>query len=277
MGVLDFFKPVNTVSPDEVRKLIAESNPEDYNLVDVRQPSEYAEGHLPGAELIPLSELSSRQKELDHDKRTIVYCRAGRRSRSAAGLLAGMDFKDLAHMDGGILAYNGLTASGEPESGMFCFPETLGPGELAAVAWLLEENTISFLQGVKDMVGDSDRVLDDLREVKEEHKKTLEELYREVTGKEPSRDFPGDVIEPPAEAVMVGCVGVRSAVDWARDKKPSDVLELMLSLEANALDLYLKLARMVKSEEARRVFRKLADHQQRSLERASEVFEKALR
>ncbi|MGD8351792.1 MAG: rhodanese-like domain-containing protein, partial [Nitrospirota bacterium] len=260
MGVLDFFKPVNAVSPEGVRKLIAESDPEDYNLLDVRQPGEYAEGHLPGAELIPLSELSSRQGELDHDKRTIVYCRAGRRSRSAAGMLAGMGFRDVAHMEGGVLAYNGLTASGGPESGMFCFPDTLGPGELAAVAWLLEENTISFLKGVRDMVGDSEGILDELGEVKEEHKKTLEALYREVTGQEPGGDFPGDVVEPPPEAVMVGCVRVRSAIDWSRDKRPSDVLELMLSLEANALDLYLKLGRMVKSEEARRVFRKLADH-----------------
>ncbi|MEJ2324279.1 MAG: rhodanese-like domain-containing protein [Nitrospirota bacterium] len=276
MGVLDYFKPVNEVSPEGVRKLIAGSDPEGYNLVDVRQPGEYAEGHLPGAELIPLSELQARQGELDHDKRTIVYCRAGRRSRAAAGMLAGMGFRDVAHMEGGILAYNGLTASGGPESGMFCFPDSLGPGELAAVAWLLEENTIYFLKGVKGMVVDSGGILDQLGKVKEEHKKTLAALYREVTGKEPGGDFPKGVIEAPPEAVMVGCVRVRSAIEWARDKKPPDVLELMLTLEANALDLYLKLGRMVKDGEARKVFRKLADHQQRSVERASEFFEKAL-
>ncbi len=50
----------------------------------------------------------------------------------------------------------------------------------------------------------------------------------------------------------------------------------MLSLEANALDLYLKLHRMTKSDEARRVFGMLAEEQQRSVERAAEAFENAM-
>ncbi len=276
MGILDFFKPVENVSPDEVKKLVAEENPEGYNLLDVRQKSEYEEGHLPGAELITLGELAVRHGELNHDKPTIVYCRSGNRSRSAIGLLMGLGFKKVLNMEGGILAYNGITASGGPEAGLFCFPDTLSPGELAAVAFYLDGNTISFLDGVKSVAAGADGVLDTLREAKAEHMKTLENLYKKLTGKESGADFPKDAIETPPDDVMVGCVKVSSAIDWAKGKKASDVLELMLSLEANALDLYLKLHRTVKSDEARRVFGVLAEEQQRSVERVSKVFEKAL-
>jgi rhodanese-related sulfurtransferase len=73
MGLIDYFKPVKTMSADEVREFLKGKNPTDYNLVDVRQPTEYENGHLPGAQLIPAGDLPSRLKELDPDKQTITY------------------------------------------------------------------------------------------------------------------------------------------------------------------------------------------------------------
>ena len=73
MGILDYFKPVDTRSPDKVRQFLNEKSPQEYNLVDVRTPKEYEEEHLPGAQLIPVGELESRWKELDRNKPTITY------------------------------------------------------------------------------------------------------------------------------------------------------------------------------------------------------------
>jgi len=73
MGILDYFKPVSTWSPEEVRLFLKEKNPEEYNLVDVRTPKEYERGHLPGARLILVGEVADRLLELDPDKPTIVY------------------------------------------------------------------------------------------------------------------------------------------------------------------------------------------------------------
>jgi rhodanese-related sulfurtransferase len=73
MGILDYFKPVSTWSAEKVREFLREKNPHDYNLVDVRQPREYEQSHLPGARLIPLGELEGRLKELDPNKPTIAY------------------------------------------------------------------------------------------------------------------------------------------------------------------------------------------------------------
>jgi rhodanese-related sulfurtransferase len=73
MGVLDYFRPVSTWSAEEIRDFLRAKKPQDYNLVDVRQPKEYEQGHLPGAQLIPLGELEGRLKELKPDKPTIAY------------------------------------------------------------------------------------------------------------------------------------------------------------------------------------------------------------
>ena len=73
MGVLDYFKSVPTMNTDEVRKFLSERKPDEYNLVDVRQPSEYENEHLPGANLIPLDELKDRIYEIDPEKPTIAY------------------------------------------------------------------------------------------------------------------------------------------------------------------------------------------------------------
>ncbi len=73
MGVLDYFIPVSTWSPEKVRHFLREKNQSEYNLIDVRQRQEYEGGHLPGAQLIPIAELESRVKELDPNKPTITY------------------------------------------------------------------------------------------------------------------------------------------------------------------------------------------------------------
>ena len=73
MGVIDYFKPVETMTAEEVRKFLRGRDPREYNLIDVRQPGEYEQRHIPGARLIPLGELPDRVTELDPGKPTIAY------------------------------------------------------------------------------------------------------------------------------------------------------------------------------------------------------------
>jgi len=73
MSVLDYFKPVSTWSAEKIRGFLSQEGQEKYNLVDVREPKEYEQGHLPGAQLIPVGELPNRLAELDPTKPTIVY------------------------------------------------------------------------------------------------------------------------------------------------------------------------------------------------------------
>ncbi len=73
MAMTDYFKPVSSMTAEEVRKFLHDHDPEDYNLIDVRQPGEYERGHIPGANLIPLGDLEERIQDLDRTKPTVVY------------------------------------------------------------------------------------------------------------------------------------------------------------------------------------------------------------
>jgi len=73
MGIVDYFKSAMSMSAEEVREFLKNKNPDEYNLVDVRQPKEYEKGHLPGARLLPVGELREHIQELDPQKPTITY------------------------------------------------------------------------------------------------------------------------------------------------------------------------------------------------------------
>ena len=73
-------------------------------VLDVRQPDEYKLGHIAGAMLIPLGELSQRLKDLPREREILCVCRSGNRSRSAAQQLVAQGFK-AANLSGGMIAW----------------------------------------------------------------------------------------------------------------------------------------------------------------------------
>jgi len=73
MNWFSLFAKNENISPDETRKYLDSVPPGSVQLVDVRQPGEYQQSHIPGAKLIPLGELPARLGELDPAKETIVY------------------------------------------------------------------------------------------------------------------------------------------------------------------------------------------------------------
>ena len=73
MAISDYFKTVKSMSAEKVREYLQDKKPEEYNLIDVRQPSEYERDHIPGARLMPLNDLSDQVKNLDREKPTIAY------------------------------------------------------------------------------------------------------------------------------------------------------------------------------------------------------------
>lgn len=77
----------------------------DTQLLDVRWPDEWTEGHAPRAVLIPLDELLERKGELDPTRPVVTVCRSGRRSLAAAELLLGAGFPDVRSLAGGMIAW----------------------------------------------------------------------------------------------------------------------------------------------------------------------------
>lgn len=73
-------------------------------LIDVREQEEFDEVNL-GGRLIPLSEFEQRWQEVPKDKPVYVYCRSGRRSRTALEFLKKQGYTNGMNVTGGILAW----------------------------------------------------------------------------------------------------------------------------------------------------------------------------
>lgn len=71
-------------------------------MLDVREPSEWNEFHMPGATLIPLGQLASRVNELPKDKEIVVVCRSGNRSATGRDILKQAGFTSVTSMAGGM-------------------------------------------------------------------------------------------------------------------------------------------------------------------------------
>ena len=71
-------------------------------ILDVREPEEWVEYHIPGATLIPLGELETRASEVPLDREVVVVCRSGNRSQVGRDILLKSDFNQVTSMAGGM-------------------------------------------------------------------------------------------------------------------------------------------------------------------------------
>jgi adenylyltransferase/sulfurtransferase len=105
--------PAVAVDPNEVEEITAVELKrridlgQDLQLIDVREPHEYAIARLPNTTLIPLGQIASRRSEIDPSKETIVFCKVGQRSAAAVKRLKQAGFPGrLINLKGGILAWS---------------------------------------------------------------------------------------------------------------------------------------------------------------------------
>lgn len=89
---------IRTISANDAEALIAEGN---LDLVDVREPQEYAEGHLPGARLTPLGKLKENFAAAKIGPRVLFVCAKGGRSHSAAELAVANGIEQVWSLEGG--------------------------------------------------------------------------------------------------------------------------------------------------------------------------------
>lgn len=95
-----------TISVDEFEKKLTES---DIQIVDVRTPEEFEQGHIKGAKNININggDFEAQLNQLDKNKTVLVYCLSGGRSSSAAGIMEDKGFKAVYNMSGGMMKWNG--------------------------------------------------------------------------------------------------------------------------------------------------------------------------
>ncbi len=71
-------------------------------ILDVREPDEFARGHIPGASLMPLRTVLDAGPGLARDRRLLLACSSGRRTQRAMHMLLSMGFEDVYGLRGGI-------------------------------------------------------------------------------------------------------------------------------------------------------------------------------
>ncbi len=96
---------------DGVMPLAAWDRRDGRAVVDVREPDEFAAGHVPGAVNVPLSQLRERHAELPRDRDLALYCQVGQRGYYATRFLLQHGYR-AANLSGGYTTYRALLAAG---------------------------------------------------------------------------------------------------------------------------------------------------------------------
>jgi len=233
--------PIPPISPDSLRTLLEDAGRKRPFLVDVREPEEYAQSHLPGARLIPLMELPERIAEIPPD--TIFYCRSGQRSGMAVEEAVRQGRSGVRSLSGGMLAWEGVAVPDFPKLGLFELSG--GLPDILRRAMDLEKGAERFYLALCGLLAGTPaaRTVRDLAEAETAHARALHGLLTEVQDGEP-RGFERAYAALPGE-LLEGGESLESALSDAKvfgQGDPGFLLELALEMELRALDLYTGLA-----------------------------------
>ncbi len=88
------------ITAEEAKQIM--DSEDGYMILDVRTQGEYDQGHIPGAILIPDTEIKAKAEEVltDKDQLILVYCRSGRRSKLAEEALAELGYTNIKEFGG---------------------------------------------------------------------------------------------------------------------------------------------------------------------------------
>ncbi|MGD8959963.1 MAG: rhodanese-like domain-containing protein [Desulfobacteraceae bacterium] len=269
-----FFAPVVSWSAEDLKAFMAQKPEGGYTLLDVRQPSEYRESHLPGAKLIPLSQLDTAVGQLDPQKPVAVYCAIGGRSRVAAQLLAGRGFREVFNLKGGIKAWKGFTAEGPRELDLDLIRGDETPAEIIAIALAMEKGLGRFYRAAAERAQDQPLIdlLQRLAGFEVKHQQALMGLYVQMAPGDPE----GRLLQTGRlSGIMEGGFGIDAflAQNAAYLNSLPDLLTLAMMLETQAMDLYLRFADKSGVAETREVLFKVANEEKQHLGALADLYE----
>ncbi len=269
---------LESVFPDDLQEYMDRQPEGTYTLLDVRQPAEYQQAHLPGAKLIPLPELTDSLGQLDSRHRIVVYCAVGGRSKTAAQLLLRRGFRDVVHLLGGIEAWEQPTAAGPQEFHFQFIRGDESPEEMIRLGLQLEEGLRRFHLAVRSKTEDKElsELLVRLAGAEEKHKQTLLVLAstpaaRAQLAAAAAPDAKLDLMEGGLE------IDAFMARNEAFLQSVSGYLELAMMIETQALDLYLHMADASRNEESKQVLLRVAEEEKGHLAALGHLLEEKTR
>lgn len=262
------------VDPETVRSILANTPPGGVTVLDVRQPWEYEQFHLPGATLLPLGELEERMGSVPTDKPLIVYCHSGRRSAAAASLLAGHGHPGVMNMLGGVMAWTGATAVGAPQTGLQYYRGDETPEEILALAYAMEAGLGEFYECLASSAATPElaEAFSQLAGFEDKHKAMVYHLYKRLHPES------AGVEDLAGKTTVKALEGGRSGEDILADAKALTgalpALEMAMGVEAQAMDLYMRQAALAANDEARAALLDLAREERTHLRSLAVLMDK---
>jgi rhodanese-related sulfurtransferase/rubrerythrin len=277
MNWRQFLTPVKSIDAARAKAYLADTRADEVTILDVRQPNEYQSGHIPGAVLAPLPELMEHMPNIDNRKPILVYCASGGRSRMAAQLLSGQGFDDITNLAGGFNAWTGESAFLGEEKGLALFDGVGSVENALVVAYSLEAGLKDFYEtmAVKVDSAPARQLFQQLSQIEVKHQDRILEQYAGVTGQAITREsFETGQVPQVLE-------GGLTTEEYANLLMPAydtvaDIIELARSIEAQALDLYLRASAKAPDETVKNALIQIADEEKTHLARLGRLIEETL-
>jgi len=250
---------VEEIDSYKLRDYIQSHDEADYLLVDVRQPSEYEQAHIPGARLMPLPNLMNALDRLPVDKDIIFYCHVGGRSAAAATMLAEEKTikKRIYNLSGGILAWQGGMVADYPKVRHF---KNQSYSQMLQTAMDLEKGALRFYTAIGQRHADQPWAVrfSRLAAAEEGHARRIFNLIPpserlEITFEDCFEQLSGEVLE--------GGTSIETALQKlasVRERPCLRLVELALQIEREAFDLYRTIADQVVGPIEKQAFLSLA-------------------
>jgi rhodanese-related sulfurtransferase/rubrerythrin len=268
-----FDSDFENMTAEELKQFVQSNNEKDYLIVDVRQPEEYTDGHIPGAKFIPLNELVSDFSGLPQDRDLIFYCHSGGRSTAAASMSSEEKIteKRIYNLTGGILAWEGKTLRGFPKIRVFDKHKTAE--DLLFTAMDLEKGAWRFYTHILENF-DVDPIISFLKQLSTAeigHAKIVYGFWKTVAHTvrpfdELFKDLKGEILE--------GGDNLLDVLDFLKNIKGNPcahIIELALHIEYAAFDLYRNMAGNAKDPTARDTFITIAQAEKNHMRTLAEA------
>lgn len=256
------------ISVERLRTSIAGRDENEYLLVDVRQPDEYARGHIPGSILIPLGEIQGRINELPTDRDVVVYCRSGKRSRAAAIFISSQPYiaGTVFNMTGGILAWDGHLLPATPN--VKVFEVTGGDQEVLLRAMNLERGADRWYRAVREQHPTLSWTEDlaALAVAEEGHARLMYQHW--AAGETAPPPFaqvyaalPGDIVEG-----GFTCASLLRIMESQPPDPCRSILEMALTIEYSAYDLSRTMAHRFQGQPLETIFNAVAESEKKHMQ-----------
>lgn len=261
----EFINEIAFINKTEVKKYLDSTKMEAYQLLDVRQPEEYNEFHLPGAILMPLSELVEGLDTLDTSRATLVYCTNGVRSIPAARFLNSNGFSDVQIMEGGINAWEGGKAFGHVDLNLNLLSPDSEFSDAFTLAFAMEEGMQQFYTELAKETKDPlfKNLYRELASFETKHKQELSRQYPDLVPQalkqSKKRKNDGQIMEGG------GQINEDHIKIMAKQDHIARIFELAIALETQALDFYFRLSQRAEDADVKRFFLEMADSEKKHL------------